>query len=96
VEDQARGLAAMLDSEAPGPLNIGNPHEMTVLELAQRVVELCGSSSTIEFRPLPQDDPTQRRPDISAARELLGWAPEVSLDEGLHQTIEYFRRQLVA
>lgn len=96
VEDQVRGLAAMLDSDQPGPLNIGDPHEMTVLELAERVIRLCGSSSTIEFRPLPQDDPTQRRPDISAARELLGWSPSTPLDEGLRHTIEFFRSQLLA
>lgn len=96
VEDQARGLAAMLDSDQPGPINIGNPCEMTVLQLAQRVVALAGSSSTIEFRPLPQDDPTQRRPDITAARDLLDWSPSTHLDEGLERTIAYFRRQLVA
>lgn len=96
VEDQACGLAAMLDSDEAGPINIGNPCEMTVLELAERVVALAGSSSTIEFRPLPQDDPTQRRPDISAARDLLGWSPSTHLDEGLERTIAYFRQQLVA
>jgi dTDP-glucose 4,6-dehydratase len=96
VEDQARGLAAMLDSDQPGPINIGNPCEMTVLQLAQRVVALAGSCSTIEFRPLPQDDPTQRRPDITAARDLLDWSPSTHLDEGLERTIAYFRRQLVA
>ena len=96
VEDQARGLAAMLDSTEPGPINIGNPCEMTVLQLANRVLELSGSRSTIEFRPLPEDDPTQRRPDITAAKELLGWSPSTPLDDGLERTISYFRRQLVA
>jgi UDP-glucuronate decarboxylase len=69
---------------------------MTVLQLAQRVVALAGSCSTIEFRPLPQDDPTQRRPDITAAESRLGWSPTTSLDDGLTRTIEYFRHQLVA
>jgi dTDP-glucose 4,6-dehydratase len=96
VEDQARGLVAMLDSDEAGPINIGNPCEMTVLELAERVLELSGSVSTIEFRPLPQDDPTQRRPDIDLARERLGWTPRTDLDEGLRRTIDYFRHQLVA
>jgi len=96
VEDQARGLAAMLDSAEPGPINIGNPCEMTVLQLAQRILNLSGSNATIEFRPLPQDDPTQRRPDITAADERLGWGPTTGLDEGLERTIAYFRRQLIA
>jgi dTDP-glucose 4,6-dehydratase len=96
VEDQARGLAAMLDSSEQGPINIGNPCEMTVLQLAQRVLDLSGSDATIEFRPLPQDDPTQRRPDITAADERLGWYPTTGLDEGLERTIAYFRRQLIA
>lgn len=96
VEDQARGLAAMLDSTESGPINIGNPHEMTVLELAERVLALSGSTSTIEFRPLPQDDPTQRRPDITLAGERLGWSPTTDLDHGLQRTIDYYRRQLIA
>jgi dTDP-glucose 4,6-dehydratase len=96
VEDQARGLAAMLDSDQSGPINIGNPCEMTVLQLAQRVLELSGSDSTVELRPLPQDDPTQRRPDIRLATERLGWAPSTGLDDGLTRTIDYFRRQLIA
>lgn len=96
VEDQAQGLAAMLDSDESGPINIGNPCEMTVLELAERVLALSGSASTIEFRPLPQDDPTQRRPHIDLARERLGWVPTTDLDDGLRRTIDYFRHQLVA
>jgi nucleoside-diphosphate-sugar epimerase len=86
----------MLDSGEPGPINIGNPHEMTVLELAERVLALSGSSSTIEFRPLPQDDPTQRRPDIALAGERLGWSPSTDLDHGLQRTIDYYRHQLIA
>ncbi len=96
VEDQARGLAAMLDSSESGPINIGNPCEMTVLQLAQRILDLSGSNATIEFRPLPQDDPTQRRPDITSAKGLLGWFPTTALDDGLERTIAYFRRQLLA
>jgi dTDP-glucose 4,6-dehydratase len=96
VEDQAEGLLAMLDSVEAGPINIGNPVERSVLELAELVLELTGSGSAIEHRPLPQDDPTQRRPDITTARERLGWAPRTELREGLERTIAYYRHQLVA
>jgi dTDP-glucose 4,6-dehydratase len=96
VEDQARGLLALLDSGQAGPVNIGNPEEFTVLELATLVIELTGSDSEIEHRPLPQDDPTQRRPDITRAREVLGWEPTVTLRQGLPKVIDYFERHLVA
>ncbi|MDP9419656.1 MAG: SDR family oxidoreductase [Actinomycetota bacterium] len=86
VDDQVRGLLALLDAEHAGPVNIGNPDEHTVLELAEAVREVTGSSSAVVFEPLPVDDPTQRRPDITLARQLLGWEPKVCLAEGLART----------
>jgi len=96
VDDEVRGILALLDSTLVGPVNIGNPNEFTMLELARLVLELTGSKSQIEFLPLPEDDPTQRLPDISAAHRELGWAPRVELREGLTRTIEWFRAQLHA
>jgi UDP-glucuronate decarboxylase len=75
-------------------VNIGNPHEIPVRELAERVIRLTGSDSVIAYRPLPQDDPTQRCPDITLAKQLLGWEPTVALDDGLQRTIAYFARLL--
>ncbi|MEM7622111.1 MAG: NAD-dependent epimerase/dehydratase family protein, partial [Planctomycetota bacterium] len=75
----------------PGPVNTGNPGEFTILELAQLVIELTGSKSEIVYRPAPQDDPMQRKPDITLAKEKLGWEPKIPLREGLARTIEYFR-----
>lgn len=75
----------------PGPINIGNPHEHTVAELAQRIIDLAGSRASIVFLPLPADDPKQRQPDIRLARELLDWTPAIGIDDGLRRTIEYFR-----
>ena len=86
VDDEVRGLLALLDSDHVGPVNIGNPVEHTVTELAELVLEVTGSSSSVVFEPLPVDDPTQRRPDIALARRVLGWEPEVSLREGLART----------
>jgi UDP-glucuronate decarboxylase len=80
--------------EVTGPMNIGNPHEIQVRELADQVIRLAGSRSRLVFRPLPQDDPTQRCPDIAFARRVLGWEPSVDLDEGLSRTIGYFKRLL--
>jgi UDP-glucuronate decarboxylase len=77
-----------------GPINVGNPGEFTILELAQKVIALTGSKSEIVRCPLPQDDPVQRRPDITLARERLGWQPTVQLEEGLRSTVEYFRQVL--
>ncbi|HDI00307.1 MAG TPA: SDR family NAD-dependent epimerase/dehydratase, partial [Firmicutes bacterium] len=74
------------------PINLGNPEEMTVLEMAKKIIELTGSSSKIAFKPLPQDDPKVRRPDITRAREVLGWEPKVPVEEGLRRTIEWFRK----
>ena len=74
-----------------GPINLGNPGEFTVRELAETIIRITGSKSKIVYRPLPQDDPARRRPDISLAHELLGWAPRVALEDGLRRTIDYFR-----
>ena len=93
VDDLIRGFQLLMDSdeEITGPVNMGNPGEFTMLELAQKVIALTGSKSKIVHRPLPGDDPKQRRPDISLAGKLFGWKPEVMLDEGLQKTIAYFK-----
>jgi UDP-glucuronate decarboxylase len=80
--------------DVTGPINLGNPTEYTVHELASRIIELTGSNSTIEHLPLPADDPVQRRSDISLALAALGWKPSIHLTQGLHHTVEYFRRLL--
>lgn len=94
VSDLVEVIIRLMESadEVTGPINIGNPTEFTIRELAEKVVKLSGSKSELTFRPLPSDDPRQRQPDISKARDILGWAPSVQLDEGLTKTIEYFRR----
>jgi dTDP-glucose 4,6-dehydratase len=94
VSDMAEGLVRLFESEAEGPVNLGNPEETTIAELAREVIELARSSSKIERRPLPEDDPRRRRPDITLARELLGWRPVVTRREGLSRTIEHFAREL--
>jgi UDP-glucuronate decarboxylase len=93
VDDLVDGLMRLMASppEVTGPINLGNPGEFTILELAEKVIRLTGSSSRIVYRPLPQDDPRQRRPDIAKAGALLGWKPTVSLEDGLVPTIAYFR-----
>jgi dTDP-glucose 4,6-dehydratase len=91
VSDLVRGVLATLERGDELPVNLGNPQEVTVLALAETVIRLAGSKSTIEHRELPVDDPKQRRPDIGRARKLLGWQPEVSLENGLSRTLEYFR-----
>jgi len=98
VDDLIEGLVRMMASprEITGPLNIGNPHEIPIRELAERVLALTGSRSRLIHRPLPEDDPIQRCPDITKARTLLGWAPRVPLEEGLSRTIAYFRNLLAA
>ena len=96
VDDEIRGFLALLDSSYVGPVNIGNPDETTVVELAKVVIELTRSRSTIEYRSLPVDDPTQRQPDITLARTLLGWEPRISLRDGLARTIEWFRSRIAA
>ncbi len=94
VADEVRGFLALLDGDHTGPINIGNPGEFTMLELADLVKEVTGSTSEIVFEPLPVDDPTQRKPDITLARTLLGWEPTVALREGLERTAAYFAEQL--
>jgi UDP-glucuronate decarboxylase len=93
VDDLVDGLLGMMNQDKEiGPLNMGNPVEFTIRELAELILRLTGSNSRIEFRPLPQDDPTQRQPDIRLARKLLGWEPKVALEEGLKETINYFKK----
>jgi dTDP-glucose 4,6-dehydratase len=94
VDDTVRGLMLLLDSDLAEPVNIGNPEELAVFELAHLVLDVTGSESEIVYEPLPGDDPTRRQPDISLARERLGWVPEVPLREGLARTADYFRRVL--
>jgi dTDP-glucose 4,6-dehydratase len=94
VDDEVRGILALLRSDHVGPVNIGNPVEYTILELAKTVLEVTGSSSELVFEPLPVDDPAQRKPDITLARNLLGWEPTVDLREGITRTAAYFRERL--
>ena len=94
VDDQVEGIWRLLHADEAMPVNIGNPHEMTILEFAEKVIEITGSRSRMTFKDLPQDDPQVRQPDITKARELLGWEPTVDLDEGLQRTLEYFRQRI--
>jgi dTDP-glucose 4,6-dehydratase len=91
VSDLVDGLYRLMQSDERYPVNLGNPREMTVLEFARHIIKLTGASSEIVFQPLPQDDPKQRKPDISKAHALLGWEPRVSLEDGLRLTADYFR-----
>jgi dTDP-glucose 4,6-dehydratase len=90
VSDLVEGLLRLLESEERGPVNLGNPEEITILELATKIIAITGSKSRIEHGPPLEDDPRRRCPDISKARALLGWEPRVSLDEGLKLTAEWF------
>ena len=96
VDDLVRGFLCLMDSDdtVTGPVNMGNPGEFTMLELAEKVIKLTGSKSKLVFKPLPGDDPKQRRPNISLAGELFSWKPEIMLEEGLKRTIEYFKTVL--
>jgi UDP-glucuronate decarboxylase len=94
VSDLVDGLIRMMNSDLTGPVNLGNPCEKTVLEIAQLVLDMIGGESEIEFRPLPSDDPRRRKPDITLAREHLGWEPKVALEDGLTTTIDYFRKRI--
>jgi len=92
VSDEIDGIVRLSRSSEHDPVNIGNPNEFTILECAQRVIAVSGSASTIQYEPLPQDDPKQRRPDISKARRLLGWDPRIHLESGLKLSLDYFRK----
>ncbi len=96
VSDEVDGILRLARSSEHDPVNIGNPAEFTILECARRVIAVTGSSSSIQFQPLPQDDPRQRRPDISKAQRLLGWEPKVELEMGLRLSLEYFRKASTA
>jgi len=92
VSDEIDGFLRLAKSDEHLPVNIGNPNEFTILECAQLVLKVVGSKSRIRYEPLPQDDPKQRRPDITKARKLLGWEPKIELDEGLQLSLDYFRK----
>ncbi len=94
VDDEVRGLLALLDSDLEGPCNIGNPDEFTVRELAELVIEITGSDAEIVHEDLPVDDPAKRRPDITRARTELGWEPKIELREGIERTVEWFKHEL--
>jgi UDP-glucuronate decarboxylase len=96
VDDLVDGLVKLMSTphEVTGPINLGNPNEFTMSELADLVTEIVGSNAGVEYRPLPSDDPTQRQPDIALARSTLGWQPTIELREGLIATVEHFRTLL--
>jgi dTDP-glucose 4,6-dehydratase len=94
ITDLIEGVGLLMERGGDQPVNIGNPHEMTLLELAKRIISLADSRSQIVFRPLPEDDPKVRQPDITRARTLLGWQPRVETDEGLKRTLEWFRERV--
>lgn len=94
IDDLVEGIVRLLNTEFAEPVNLGNPEEVTILEFAREILALTGGKSEMVFRPLPQDDPRVRRPDISRARQLLGWEPKIPRQEGLRRTLEYFRRIL--
>jgi dTDP-glucose 4,6-dehydratase len=94
VTDLVRGILSLMEAKTNDPVNIGNPHEVTIEEIARTIIRLIGASSKIIYRPLPVDDPRQRRPDITRARTLLGWEPTVGLEEGLTKSIEYFKTRV--
>ena len=94
ITDLVDGIIRLMLSSENDPVNIGNPREMTIKEIAETIIRMTGSKSRIVYRPLPTDDPKQRRPDITRARTLLGWEPKVQLEEGLVKTIEYFRTKV--
>ncbi|MEO6213270.1 MAG: UDP-glucuronic acid decarboxylase family protein [Vicinamibacterales bacterium] len=94
VSDLVDGIIRLMESKENDPINIGNPHEMTIEEIARTIIDISGSRSQIVYRPLPEDDPKVRRPDITRARTLLGWEPKVPLDDGLQSTLAYFRTKV--
>jgi dTDP-glucose 4,6-dehydratase len=94
ISDLVRGIIALMESDVNEPVNIGNPHEMTIADMAKLIIKMTGSKSQLVHKPLPTDDPKVRQPDITRARTLLGWEPKVGLEEGLTATIEYFKAKL--
>ena len=96
VSDLVDGILRLMESDTHEPVNIGNPHEVTIEQIARTIISLVGSTSRIVYRPLPQDDPKQRQPDITRASTLLGWQPQVDLEEGLAKTVGYFKSKLAA
>ena len=91
MADQIEGLFRLLMSDYTAPVNIGNPHEISILDFAQEIIKLTDSRQKIIFEPLPQDDPMQRQPDITLAKDLLGWFPKVDREEGMKKTFDYFK-----
>jgi dTDP-glucose 4,6-dehydratase len=96
VTDLVDGILRLMDSNTNEPVNIGNPHEVTIEQIARTIITLVGSTSRIVYRPLPQDDPKQRKPDITRARTILGWEPRIGLEEGLAKTVGYFKAKVAA
>tara|TARA_Y100000031_G_C8091117_1_gene324196 strand:- start:326 stop:748 length:423 start_codon:yes stop_codon:yes gene_type:complete len=98
VDDMIEGIIKLMNApdDIPGPINLGNPHEITIRELAETIISLSGAKSKLVTKPLPKDDPLQRCPDITLARERLDWTPSVPLEEGLKRTIDYFDRLLAS
>jgi dTDP-glucose 4,6-dehydratase len=96
VTDLVDGIMRLMESDTHDPVNIGNPHEVTIEQIARTIISLVGSTSRLVYRPLPQDDPKQRQPDITRAQTLLGWQPKVELEEGLAKTVGYFKSKLAA
>ena len=94
VSDLVDGIIRLMNSDVNDPVNIGNPHEMTIEQIARDILRLVGSKSQLVYRPLPEDDPKVRQPDITRARTLLGWEPKVGLEEGLQKTLAYFREKV--
>jgi dTDP-glucose 4,6-dehydratase len=95
VSDLVDGILRLMESSSNEPVNIGNPHELTIKDIAETIIRMTGSRSQLVYRPLPEDDPKVRKPDITKARTLIGWEPKVSLEDGLTRTIEYFRRKVL-
>jgi len=96
VDDLIEGFIRLMNTpdDFTGPMNLGNPGEFSILELAEKIIEMTGSKSRMNFKPLPSDDPTQRKPDISLAKKTINWEPEISLEQGLNKTISYFDKLL--
>jgi len=94
VDDMINGLIKLMNSNYTFPVNLGNPQEITMIDVAKIIINLVGSNSEIEFQDLPSDDPTRRNPDITRARNILGWEPKIELNDGLFRTINYFRKKI--